>query len=199
MDWKLFFYIFFTGTVLVVLQGIAAWFDGYFTQAQMRSHGVMNGWSFMEHGGMWSDVFIISPIVAYIVSRYNVEYFSRTGFVIFGIAVVVSLAMGMMYQKNGITTPEAYTHDGITTIAGWIHGLFAIVAIWTCSLFYLGFISPVASKFDILLISTLLMPFFYLGVVKFSERWTFDLFAQWQVVILITGLWIITSIRLWKA
>ncbi len=199
MDWKLFLYVFSAGVVLVFVQGISSWFDGYLTQAYMRSHGVTNGWSFMEHGGMWSDVFIISPVVAYIVSKYDVEYFSQWGLIILGVALVVSLAMGAMYQKNGITIPEAHTHDGTTTLAGWIHGLFAVAAIWTCALFYLNLVSPSVLKFDVLVISLLLTPFFFLGVVKFSDRWTFDTIAQWQVAFETAGLWAIASYRLWDS
>lgn len=187
-----------TGITLVIIQGIASWFDGYFSQTQLQRREI-EGWAFIEHGGMWSDVFIISPLVAYIVSNYRVEYFSEWGLFILAMAIALSLAMGMMYQKNGKTTPEAHTHDGKTMIAGWIHGLFAVVAIWTCALFYLGRVSPSPSVSDTLIVSLFLTPFFYLGVVKFNDRWVFDPFAQWQVGVLTLGLWVLTGIRIWNS
>ena len=199
MDWKLFWMILVLGVALVIIQGVSSWFDGYFTQAQMRSRGITNGWAFIEHGGMWADVFVISPIVAYAVSNYKLDYFSKWGLLILAIAVVVSLAMGYMYQKNGVATPEAHTHDGITTFAGWIHGLFAVAAIWIVAMVFLNLTTPSVSRTDIIVFSLLLTPFFYLGVAKFSERWTFDPNAKWQVAIEIVGLWLLTGVRFWHA
>jgi len=199
VDWKLFWLTLAVGVLFVIVQGIAAWSDGYLTQTQMRSHGVTNGWSFFEHGGMWADVFVISPIVAYSVSNYKLDYFSKGGLTLFAIALVVSLAMGYMYQRGGITTREAHTHDGITPLAGWIHGIYAVAAIWVSAMVFLNFTTPSVSRVDIIVISILLTPFFYLGIVKFSERWVFSPAVQWQVAIEIIGLWALAGIRIWNA
>lgn len=197
MDQKRFWSILGIGIALVVIQGISSWFDGYFTQSQMRSRGITNGWAFIEHGGMWADVFVISPILAYAGSKYQLNYFSKWGVVILFVAVVVALAMGVMYERNGMVIPEAHTHDGMTTFAGWIHGLFAVAAIWTIALAYLSLTTPPMSRADTIAFSLLLTPFFYLGVAKFSERWVFDSFAKRQVAIEIAGLWLLTGVRLW--
>lgn len=199
MNWRLFWTVLGTGIVLVVVQGVSSWFDGYLTQAQMHSSRIRNGWSFMEHGGIWADMFVISPIAAYAVSRYQLAYFSRPGLVILAASVVLSLAAGYMYQQGGITTPEAHTHHGVTTVAGWIHSLFVVAAIWVCGMVYLNLTSPPMSKPDIIVISVLLTPFFFLGVAKFSDRWMFSTRAKWQVAIEIVGLWAVTGVRLWYA
>ena len=196
MDWKLFWEILGVGIALVVVQGISSWFDGYLTQTQMHSRGVTNGWAFVEHGGMWADVFVISPIVAFAVSRYQLHFFSIGGMEILAIAIALSFAMGMMYQKNGLATPEAHTHDGKTTLAGWIHGMFAVVALWVCAMFYLNMTTPPVSRGDLVVFSLILTPFFYLGVAKFSKRWAFDRFAKRQVALEMIVVWSITAIRL---
>lgn len=164
MNWNLFWTILELGIALVLVQAVSSWFDGYFTQSQMRARGIKNGWAFIEHGGMWADVFVISPIVAYAVSRYQLDYFSKLGLLILAGAIVVSLAMGSMYQKNGVVTPEAHTHNGKTTLAGWIHGLFATVAIWIVMLVYLNMTIPLVSRMDIIVFSLLLTPFFTLAL-----------------------------------
>lgn len=197
MDWKLFWAILGSGIALVFIQGLASWFDGYLTQAQLAARGI-TGWSFMEHGGMWADVFIISPLVAYFVSNYQLPYFSKWGLVILAVAVVFSLGMGYLYQQGGMVTPEAHTHDGTTTVAGWIHGVYAVAAIWICAMVYIpGLASPPISKADIIGLSMLLIPFFYSGVAKFSERWVFETPAQWQVGASTAIIWAITIARIW--
>lgn len=195
MDQLIFWSILATGVALVVIQGIYAWMDGYLTQKQMRSHGTTNGWSFMEHGGMWADVFPISPLVAYITS-YKLEYFSWWGLGLLALSGILTVAAIKGYEKGGLKTPEAHTHDGRTTAAGWIHGLFAMVGLWIFALFYFTPITPSASPRDIVIVSLLLTPFFYLGVVKFSPRWKFEKWVRWQVAGEIVGLWVATTIRI---
>jgi hypothetical protein len=84
----------FVGIVLVVIQGACAYFDGYLTQAQMHAQGVLNGYSFMEHGGMWADVLVISPLVAYIATKYELKYTAWYSLLIFAIAVIATIAAG---------------------------------------------------------------------------------------------------------
>ena len=199
MDWKLFWTILGTGIALVVVQGIASWFDGFLTQAQMRSRGITNGYSFVEHGGMWADVFVISPMVAYAASKYQLHYFSQSGLAILFAALVVAVVMGYLYRKGALTAPEAYTHDDKTTLAGWLHGLYAVAAIWICALFYLNLATPGVSPKDIIVFSLILTPFFYLGVAKFNERWTFDAFAKRQVTIGTIAVWLVAALRLWRS
>ncbi len=196
MDLKLFGTIFTVGIILVLIQGFASWFDGYLTQDQMVSRGII-GWSFMEHGGMWADVLVISPFVAYLVSRYQFPYVSNRGIMLLAIAIALSLIMGHMYQKGGMLIPEAHTHHGTTTIAGWIHGVFAVAAIWIFAMVYLpGMATPPVSKVDLLVISIMLTPFFYLGVAKFNPRWTFSVTAKLQVLAEIILIWVVAALRI---
>lgn len=196
MDWKIFWTILIVGILLVVLQGVASWYDSYFSQEQiMRVHHIDNATSFLQHGGMWSDVLIISPIVAYVASKYSFDYSSWEAIALFGCVFVFALVMGEMYRHGGVIHPEAHTHDGYTTFAGRIHGLFAIIALWVCVEVYFGWTTPVVSKTDILIISVPLTLFIPLGVKKFGVP--FDSAAWWQMRILIPALWILTIWRVW--
>jgi hypothetical protein len=198
VDWTIFCIVYGVGVLLVVLQGIASWKDGYFSQLQLYSRAKRNSWAFIEHGGMWSDVFVISPIVAFAVSKYQLHYFSTWGLVILFVAIVLSLAMGELYKAGGAITPEAHTHDGKTTVAGWIHGIFAVAAIWIVSMVYIGLTTPAVSKTDIIVFSILLTPFSYLGSAKFNKRWKFDKFAKRQCAVVLIAIWAITFLRpLW--
>lgn len=184
------------GIALILAQGICAYFDGYLTQSQLYARGIMNGYSFIEHGGIWADVFIISPSVAYIIGRYKPPYGSIRSMLVLGVASIVIILAGYVYTQMAIYHPEALTHDNYTTPAGWLHGLFALAAAWILALFYLGLTRPPASTRDIMAISVTLTPFCFLSVVKFSNKWEFSTLAQWQVALEIFGLWIVTWIRL---
>ncbi len=196
---KTFWTILVVGIGLIVVQGISAHFDNRFSRRELDNAGITNSWSFLQHGGMWADVFIISPIVAYALSKYQLDIHSWRGIGTLIVSIVFTLAMIEFYRRRGIAMGDHCTHDGKTTFAGWIHGLYAFAAIWVCLEIYLELMAPVVSKQDIVIFSLLLTPFFYLGVAKFSERWIFSAQDKWQVLALTTGVWVITVIRLVRA
>lgn len=195
MAWKNFFLIWAFGASVVLAQGIASWFDGYLTQAQLIGRGITNGWSFLEHGGMWADALIISPLLGYVLAHWEVGYDSRVGDVTLILALALCVALGYVYQVNGIDAPDAHTHGGRTTIAGFIHGLFALFALWTISLVYLGATSPTIPASMLMAISSALTPFCVLGVMKFSDRWSFDRMAMVQVAAQLVLIWGATIAR----
>src|SRR4051812_22256903 len=135
MNVRLFYTVLVGGILVVIVEGVISWATGWLTQSQLRAREV-TGYSFMEHGGMWADVFIVSPLVAYIMSKYQLAYFSKRGWVILALATLVSFVAGYAYQKL-LVVPEVFVHDGKTSVVGWIHGLFAISAIWIIVLFYI--------------------------------------------------------------
>lgn len=54
--------LYFSAVWLVVMQGIMASLDGYFSEEQMiREHPGRPGWSFLQHGGMYADVMVGAP------------------------------------------------------------------------------------------------------------------------------------------
>jgi hypothetical protein len=192
----MFFLILLIGIALVVIQGICAYYDGYLTQAQMHAQGLFNGYSFMEHGGMWSDVFVISPLVAYVTTKYRLGYTSWYSLLILVIAIVVTVGAGIAYNKIGLSFPVAHSHNGKTTPAGWIHGAFAVAVMWIGVMFYLTPIVPKASARDILFVASLLTPFSFLGLYNFSSRWVFLPGAKIQFAAQVIVLWTVTVVKL---
>src|SRR5262245_46437105 len=116
-----------TGVALVAAQGALSWVDGFLTQSQMRARGMTNGWSFLEHGGIWADLLLVSPVVAYVIANYRLAYFSQSGLLMLGGTISLAVIMGRRYVQTGITVPEAHTHSGRTTPAGWLHGVYAVL------------------------------------------------------------------------
>ena len=198
MDWKIFWSIVALGLALVAAQGALAYFDGYFSHEQLRKRGIHNMWSFLEHGGMWADVFIITPLIAFATARYRLDL-STWGLGELLASVIITIALIEMYRRGAIApggTGDHCTHNGHTVAAGWVHGLFMAAGIWVSLQIFTWVTSPVVSKADIVLFSVLLTPFFYLGVKKFSPLWYMSVQDKWQVVALTAGVWIAAFVRL---
>ena len=197
MDIGIFFTVLGAGVALVFIQGFLAWTDGFLTKAQMRSRGVNAGWSFLEHGGMWADVFLVSPIVAYLLAKYRLAFTSIWGLLVLACTLVLMAIMGRRYRHTGVRVPEAHAHGGRTTPAGWVHGAFAVIAFWTCGLFYLNLTTPRAAVSDVVGISTLLIVFCFLGVAKFSASWRFTTPDRWQIGAEVAALLVLACVQVW--
>lgn len=172
MNRQIFVCVLSAGIGLVCLGGWCSWLDGYFTRAQMlRVHGITKGYSFLQHGGMWCDLFAISLVVAYVASTSHLPYFSGPSGKYFAGAVGFWLFAALYFQS--LKLPEAHNHYGHTTAAGWIHLGFAVVATWILALFYLS--HPVRSH--VFWVSVILTLFFPLGMMKFDRDWHWNPFA----------------------
>jgi hypothetical protein len=55
---------------LIVLEAWLASLDGMFSIRQMRYRGIRDGLPFTGHSAMWSDVFIITPLLVAIWASY---------------------------------------------------------------------------------------------------------------------------------
>jgi len=186
------------GEFLILLQGIAAYKDGFLTHAQMLYvHNICDteGYSFMNHGGMWSDFFLITPLSAYLIEKYTFTGDFYTEIFIGVVALLLWLALAVfVYAPSGIKMPEAYTHSGDVTVAGWLHVIYAAVATSVIAMMYIGMVTPTISHTDIIIMSSILSVWAYLGVVKFTSNWSFweNKIVMSQVAVEIAGIWLIT-------
>lgn len=176
---------------MVVLQGVAAWNDGFFTQRQLHKRGVLDGESFLSHGGMWADIIIISPLVTYILVDHKI-ILNTSSLLLFSFSIFVSGVLGYVYYIKGVTIPHPHAHDGKTTLAGWIHNVFTVSALFVLLLPYTGFISPLFTASEFLWMAIALTVFFVFGIVKFDTHWRVQKFEVVQVVAEIFVLWLIT-------
>ena len=179
------------GICFVLAQAIAAWHDGFFTRAQLHTRGSAHGWSFLEHGGMWADTLIVSPVVAYIVATHNFIYDWRSAFVL-GVFICIASILGYLYVVSGRAIPQPHAHDNKTTFAGWVHNVYTVLAMWTVAMLYSNLVTPKMSATEAVILSTLLTLFFILGVVKFSRRWRISTGEVLQVASEVVILWVVT-------
>lgn len=189
----MFLKILLAGLALVLVQALLAYRDGYFSQKQLRAKGLHAG-SFSEHGGMWADVFIISPTVAFILSRYHLPYRSFGGMALLVAMASVTGLLLWQYQNAGRESPGVHARDGRTTLAGWVHGAYALLALWVLGMFYLLPLQPHASTKHILAVTCALTPFFYLGAV--TQGWQLARKDYPQVIVLTIGVWVMATIKI---
>lgn len=180
---------------LVILQGVAACRDGYLCQEQMQAREVTNGWSFLEHGGMWADFFVVSLVAAGVMSKYELAYLSWWGIGLLVVAAIATILPIQAWAKIATHRPEAHAHHGKTTPAGWIHGIYTIFVTWVLVLFYSTPTVPAVSSVDLVMVSSAMTIWAPLGVVKFNRRWKLSKPVLIQVVAEIVVFWIITAVH----
>lgn len=121
--------------LLVAAGAAAAYKDKFFFVRQMKERGFEKGFPFVIHGAMWSDLFIISPLVGFLVAAYASQW-SVESWVIAGVAgMLVSLALHFFVYLKG-TLPGSHGYNGNLTTAGWIHVVYTALALQIIALFY---------------------------------------------------------------
>ncbi len=137
--------VFAAGEALVVLQALFSWFDGMLTPTQMRASGYDKGLPFLGHGGMWSDVVIVSPLIAAAVALYGATWSPDHIVVAVFVGLVCSILMHLTYL--GAKYPEAHVQFGELTTAGMVHVFYMAVAFAVLFLLYFGTVPLPASWF----------------------------------------------------
>ena len=186
------------GWGLVLIQFVAAYFDGWLTQSQLQQRDIKGG-ALVEILAVWADVIIICPVVAYLFSGYCSVLTSKTGLVFLGIIVICCVALGRMFSAKATSgVPDAWNHYGTTTIAGYGHGVFAIVCAWALVTFYLTTPSgtPLFHR-DLVWISAVMTPFFYLGIARTTEGWSMDGLAWINTIAGPVIVWTVALIRIY--
>lgn len=134
-----------TGLLLVISEVIYAYEDKFFFVSQMLEQGFKQGIPLVAHAGVWGDLFVITPLSAWVVYNYA-DYWAKndiiTSFFI-GLAITVPLVIfWVIMAKYGL--PEALAHGGRLTWAGFFHALFMFGAVTIFILFF--FYSGVSQK-----------------------------------------------------
>lgn len=151
--------------LLVLAEAWFAWRDGYLLMSQVR-YGVPEGMKvavFIEHAGMWGDFFIISPIVAYILSTYSGRWEIRRLLKVVGCSVLVSLALVVGWTAASLHLYESMARGGYVTATGVIHTVYMVISFATIIMYYRQ--TPSVSKRGVYGITALLMVHVGLGVL----------------------------------
>lgn len=206
VNWKVFTLVMVAGWGLIALQFLAASRDDFLSAEQLRHmlwlpHYKGGPFAITEHGGMWVDIFVTTPLLAFVMATYRLPYFSLSGLIELTIAVVVTIVLIKVWQSFGHLYPEAHAHDPIRPgdpqlpIAGWIHGFYMAMAIWIFVMYYT--IASPKPGFDMAFVAAGLTVVLTVGVMKFNPSWHWDRGAIIQVAILCSAVWTVTGWKLY--
>jgi hypothetical protein len=127
---------FFLFQSLVALQAWLAYRDHFLTVYQMQENGVSSGLPFIYHFGMWGDLFIISPLAAYIVGRF-LNSWRRLRWIAASLAAGFLVSAYMHWTYLSANFPEAHVQNHQLTTVGWAHVLYMGFALAVFTQFFL--------------------------------------------------------------
>jgi hypothetical protein len=112
---------------LVALQAWLAYQDHFLTVLQMQGRGVNLGLPFVWHFGMWGDVFIVSPLTAYVTGRFSKSW--RLRWILLSLAIGLAAAVAMSWSYTLPDVQEAHVQHHSLTPAGWVHLVYMALAL----------------------------------------------------------------------
>ena len=137
---------------LVILGAVLAYRDNFFSVSQMQKRGITQGLPFSMHAGMWGDLLVISPMVAWIISSDFKVWSISEWTISIGLGFFVSSILHNLYEK--IEIPESHVQGNRLTKAGWVHFLYVALMFTALILFY--FFTPAISYVTFTIFSVLL-------------------------------------------
>lgn len=144
---------------LVALQAWLAFRDHFLTVSQMQGRGVNLGLPFAWHFGMWGDVFIVSPLAAYVMGRFSSTW--RLRWILLSLALGIAAAIAMSWSYTLPDFQEAHVQGHSLTPAGAVHVVYMALALAVFTQF-LFFTESVSSRL-LLVASVLLVVQVFLG------------------------------------
>lgn len=144
----------FVSVLWVLAEGWLAHRNGMLTPTQMfAKYPGQRGLPFMNHGGMWGDILIISPLVGLIVGTYGDTWTPVQIVTMLIIAMILSGVMHWTYVQTPFPDSLAWKGEGITA-AGWLHVIYMGAAFAIIGLLY--FCTPSPNRTLVLLTGVLL-------------------------------------------
>ena len=145
--------------LLVLGQVVLAYRDHFLTVSQMQAAHVPRGLPLLWHFGIWGDFFIVSPVVAYLITRYSGQWRSQSVLLSLTIGFMSASLFGWLWTLSAI--PEAHMHNHHLTDAGAFHLLYMAVVLTVLLEFFL--FTPSVPSSDLRAISALLVFNLFLG------------------------------------
>jgi hypothetical protein len=159
---------------ILLVQIPVAYDDGTLTSGMFRkSHGLHRAHGLLEQGDFLADVFIVSPLMAWVMAKHDVW----TGWVwplsILGAAIGLWTCMSRVFVAQGVHNPNSYAYDGKMSRVGICHGAYFVIGFWVMIMAYIGPMEPTFTRHEYIVASSLLTVWVYLGPKKFSSHHRF--------------------------
>ncbi len=179
--------------VAIIAQGVCAWKTKFFTRNQGKKYGTASEkfLPFVEHGGMYGDFIIVSPMIAWIIVSFATLWHLEA-IILVGIGVtLVGLIPVLLWAKESVKEPAVWNKGGKVSLAGWIHLVYMSVATTVFVLFYfftpIELISSLAAKnISVLLIVHVLLGFGqteYVTQKRIRLRAGLTVFVLWILIL----------------
>ena len=124
---------------MVYIEALIAFKTQYFWRHEppQTPKGVVPGF-FLEHGGMWGDALIISPLVAHICATYAQQWSGGKFLGTFAISILIGIGMMAQWLKGSHKVWDVFHQAGKVKAAGWIHFFYMIACLTAILLFFIG-------------------------------------------------------------
>ena len=146
---------------LVGLQAWLAYRDHFLTVSQMQGRGINFGLPFAWHFGMWGDVFIVSPLAAYVTGRFSSTW--RLRWIVVSMALGMATAIAMSWSYTLPDFQEAHVQNHSVTPAGMVHLFYMALALAIFTQFF--FFTEGISRRLLRIASVLLIIHVFLGTL----------------------------------
>jgi hypothetical protein len=146
----------------------AAYRDGYARKEQvlMLPNVPTKYLTFEGHGGMWGDMIVMPPIVAYLLATHAASW-PLLGFAaIFLVSALSGAWLALPLMDDSKKVPSALMRDGYFPLAGAMHYLFYAVALAICAAYYLLTPQAALSATEMVIVSVLIMAHWAAGVLQ---------------------------------
>lgn len=125
---------------LILLAAIFAFKDKHFAPSQARgqlhpSH--TKTFTFLEHGGMWSDFFVVSPLIAWLIAGYSKEWGTVEILFFVGVSSIVSIGLLFYWDKIESDVSDSLRHSNKVTAAGKTHFVYMAIVLSVLGMFFL--------------------------------------------------------------
>ncbi len=133
---KIAVYVGIVSVIFVLAEAYTSFKNKTFTPAQMLTRWNKPGIPFLWHGGMWGDIFILPPLMMFIIARYANEWNMNGIIMMMSIGVAITLANHLMLIFTQDTPdPLGWKKEKLSvTIA--LHFIYMSVYIALIGLFY---------------------------------------------------------------
>ncbi len=135
----MFFYVLYLLEAIIVIQASLAYSYGLWSWKQASQRVWSKPFAvFTEHGGMWGDAFLVSPLAAWSCHFYYRQWSGKGVVTCFIISLAVTGLMLDHWRKNTKRFVETFAMDEELTAAGWLHGAYMVLALTIVLLMFFG-------------------------------------------------------------